>query len=184
LPAVRGGIERRSGGLSGKWKNISGWLAAIVILDQLTKVVVDRTIALYQSIAIVDGLFSFTYVRNPGAAFGIFAGHAAIYRRPFLILVSILASGFIVILLKRLDGRERGLITALTFILGGAVGNLIDRVFYGEVIDFLDVYWRNYHWPAFNVADSFITIGVAVALFYLYKHKGDDPFAGPVKADK
>ena len=113
--------------MSGKWKFISGWLAAIVILDQLTKVIVDRTMALYQSIAIVDGLFSFTYVRNPGAAFGIFAGNAAIYRRPFLILVSILASGFIVTLLQRLDGRERGLITALTFILGGAVGNLIDR---------------------------------------------------------
>ena len=77
LPALRRGIERRSGGLSGKWKNISGWLAAIVILDQLTKVIVDRTMALYQSIPIVDGLFSFTYVRNTGAAFGIFAGSAA-----------------------------------------------------------------------------------------------------------
>jgi signal peptidase II len=168
--------------LSGKWKNISGWFAAIVTLDQLTKAIVDRTMALYQSIPIVDGLFSFTYVRNPGAAFGIFAGNAEIFRRPFLILVSILASGFIVTLLHRLDGRERGLITALTFILGGAVGNLIDRVFYGEVIDFLDVYWRNHHWPAFNIADSFITIGVAIALFCLYKHKGDDPFAGPVNS--
>ncbi len=165
--------------MSGKWKNVSGWLAPIVFLDQFTKVIVDRTMALYQSIAIVDGLFNLTYVRNPGAAFGIFAGSAAIYRRPFLILVAILASGFIVTLLHRLDGRERGLITALTFILGGAVGNLIDRIIYGEVIDFLDVYWRSYHWPAFNVADSFITIGVAIALFSLYKHKGDDPFAGP-----
>lgn len=184
MPALRGGIERWSGGLSGKWKTISVWLAAIIILDQLTKVIVARTMALYQSIAIFDGLFSFTYVRNPGAAFGIFAGNAEIFRRPFLILVSILASGFIVTLLHRLDGRERGLITALTFILGGAVGNLIDRMIYGEVIDFLDVYWRNYHWPAFNVADSFITIGVAIALFRLYKHKGDDPFAGPANADK
>jgi signal peptidase II len=182
LPALRGGVERRSGGLSAKWKNISVWLAAIIILDQLTKVIVDRTMALYQSIAIVDGLFSFTYVRNPGAAFGIFAGNAEIFRRPFLILVSILASGFIITLLRRLADGERGLIAALTFILGGAVGNLIDRVFYGEVIDFLDVYWRNYHWPAFNVADSFITIGVAIALFCLYKHKGDDPFAGPINS--
>ena len=168
--------------MSGKWKFISGWLAAIVILDQLTKAIVDRTMALYQSIPIVDGWFNLTYVRNTGAAFGIFAGNAEIFRRPFLILVSILASGFIITLLRRLADRERGLIAALTFILGGAVGNLIDRVFYGEVIDFLDVYWRNYHWPAFNVADSFITIGVAIALFSLYKHKGDDPFAGPVNS--
>lgn len=170
--------------MSGKWQSISGWLAAIVILDQLTKIIVDRTMALYQSIPIVDGLFNLTYVRNPGAAFGIFAGSAESFRRPFLILVSILVSGFIVTLLQRLDGRERGLITALTFILGGAVGNLIDRIIYGEVIDFLDVYWRNYHWPAFNVADSFITSGVAIALFCLYMHEGDDPFAGPANADK
>ena len=170
--------------MSGKWQFVCGSLAAIIFLDQLTKIVVDRTMALYQSIPIVDGLFNLTYVRNPGAAFGIFAGSAENLRRPFLILVSILASGFIVTLLRRLDSRERGLITALTFILSGAIGNLIDRVIHGEVIDFLDVYWRNYHWPAFNVADSFITIGVAIALFGLYKHKGDDPFAGPEKADK
>lgn len=170
--------------MSGKWKSISGWLAAIVFFDQLTKIIVDRTMALYQSIPIVDGLFNFTYVRNPGAAFGIFAGSAETFRRPFLILVSILASGFIVTLLRRLADGEKGLITALTFILGGAVGNLIDRMIYGEVIDFLDVYWRDHHWPAFNVADSFITIGVAVALFCLYKHKSADPFAGPANADK
>ena len=169
--------------MSGKWQFVCGWLAAIILLDQLTKIVVDRTMVLYQSIPIVDGLFNLTYVRNAGAAFGIFAGSAESFRRPFLILVSILASGFIVALLRRLDSRERGLITALTFILSGAIGNLIDRVIHGEVIDFLDVYWRNHHWPAFNVADSFITTGVALALFCLYKHKGGDPFAGPANAD-
>jgi signal peptidase II len=169
--------------LSGKWQFVCGWLAAIILLDQLTKIVVDRMMVLYQSIPIVDGLFNLTYVRNAGAAFGIFAGSAESFRRPFLILVSILASGFIVALLRRLDSRERGLITALTFILSGAIGNLIDRVIHGEVIDFLDVYWRNHHWPAFNVADSFITTGVALALFCLYKHKGGDPFAGPANAD-
>lgn len=134
--------------------------------------------ALYQTIPIVEGLFNLTYVRNSGAAFGIFAGSAEIFRRPFLILVSIVASGFIVSLLRRLADRQRGLIIALTFVLGGAIGNLIDRVFYGEVIDFLDLYWRNYHWPAFNIADSFITVGVAIALYCLYKHEGADPFAG------
>jgi len=166
--------------LSGKWNRIGAWLAVIVFLDQFTKIVVDRTMTLHQSIAIVDGLFSLTYVRNAGAAFGIFAGSAEIFRRPFLILVSILASGFIVTLLKRLADSEKGLITSLTFVLGGAIGNLIDRIFYGEVIDFLDVYWRNYHWPAFNIADSFITVGVALALFSLYKHEGADPFARPL----
>jgi len=164
--------------LSGKWQSISGWLTAIVVLDQLTKLIVHRTMALHQSIPIIDGLFNLTYVRNTGAAFGIFAGSAEIFRRPFLILVSILASAFIVSLLRRLANGQRELITALTFVLGGAIGNLIDRVFYGEVIDFLDVYWRSYHWPAFNIADSFITIGVGIALYCLYKHEGADPFGG------
>jgi len=165
--------------LSGKWKTIGAWLAVIVFLDQLTKIIVDRTMTLHQSIPIIEWLFNLTYTRNPGAAFGIFAGSAEIFRRPFLILVSILASGFIVTLLRRLSDSEKGLITALTFVLGGAIGNLIDRVFYGEVIDFLDLYWRNYHWPVFNIADSCITIGVAIALICLYKHEGGDPFAGP-----
>lgn len=163
--------------MSGKWRNISLWLAAIVVLDQSTKIIVQRTMALYQSIPIIDGLFNLTYVRNTGAAFGIFAGSAEIFRRPFLILVSILASGFIISLLRRLEDRQKGLLSALAFVLGGAIGNLIDRIFYGEVIDFLDVYWRDYHWPAFNIADSFITVGVAIALYCLYKHEGSDPFA-------
>jgi len=163
--------------LSRKWPSVCGWLAAIVVLDQLTKLSVHLSMALYQSTPIIDGVFNLTYVRNTGAAFGIFAGSAEIFRRPFLILVSILASGFIVSLLRRLPDGERGLVIALTFVLGGAIGNLIDRIFYGEVIDFFDVYWRNYHWPAFNVADSFITIGVAIALLCLYKHQGTDPFA-------
>ena len=170
--------------MSGKWKFVCGWLAAIILLDQLTKIIVDRTMALYQSIPIVDGLFNLTYVRNPARHLASSPAARKVFRRPFLILVSILASGFIVTMLRRLDSRERGLITALTFILGGAIGNLIDRVIHGEVIDFLDVYWRNHHWPAFNVADSFITIGVALALFCLYKHKGGDPFAGPANADR
>ncbi len=133
---------------------------------------------LHQTIPIIDGFFNLTYVRNTGAAFGIFAGSAEIFRRPFLILVSIIAIGFIFVMLKRLPEKGTGLITALAFILGGAAGNLIDRIVYGEVIDFLDFYWGSYHWPAFNLADSFITVGVAITLFILMKTKDSDPFAG------
>jgi signal peptidase II len=178
MPTLRCCAQRWSSGLSRKWRLVSSWLAAIVVVDQLAKIIVQRTMPLYQSIPILDGVFNLTYVRNTGAAFGIFAGSAEIFRRPFLILVSILASGFIISLLRRLADRQTGLITALTFVLGGAIGNFIDRVFYGEVIDFLDVYWRTYHWPAFNIADSFITIGVAIAIYFLYKHEGPDPFTG------
>jgi signal peptidase II len=163
--------------LSGKWRIVAGWLTAIVVGDQVTKQIVDRSMPLYHSIPILEGFFNLTYVRNTGAAFGLFAGSAEIFRRPFLIIVSIVAIGFIFNMLRRLYDDEKGLVTALAFILGGAVGNLIDRIFYGEVIDFLDCYWGSYHWPAFNVADSFITIGVGLTIFCLYRHKGEDPFA-------
>ncbi len=85
--------------------------------------------------------------------------------------------GFIIVLLRRLPERENTLIIALSFILGGAIGNLIDRLLYGEVIDFLDFYWSGYHWPAFNAADSFITLGVILTLFRLIQSKDKDPFA-------
>jgi len=164
--------------LSVKWRIVSGWFAAIIVLDRLSKIIIDRLLPLHHSIPVIDGFFNLTYVRNTGAAFGIFAGSVEIFRRPFLIAVSIVASGFIVVMLRRLPDKEKGLTTALAFILGGAVGNLIDRVVYGEVIDFLDCFWGNYHWPAFNLADSFITVGVLLALYILLRAKGEDPFGG------
>jgi signal peptidase II len=163
--------------LTVKTKLVVGWVAGILVLDQLTKWVVDRMMPLHYSIPIIDGFFNLTYIRNTGAAFGIFAGSAAAFRLPFLILFSLLAIGFMIMMLRRLPDSEKGLITALALILGGALGNLIDRALYGEVIDFLDFYWGSYHWPAFNVADSCITIGVAITIFYMIKAKGADPFA-------
>jgi signal peptidase II len=174
---LRGGTRFGSDGLSRKWKIVVGWLIVILVLDQLTKMIVDRTMPLHHSIPIIDGWFSLTYVRNTGAAFGIFAGSHEAFRLPFLILVSVLALGFVVLMLKRLRDQETGLITALAFIIAGALGNLVDRILYGEVIDFLDFYWSHYHWPAFNLADSCITIGVLITLYYLIRAKGEDPFA-------
>lgn len=163
--------------MSAKTKLVGGWLVFILIADQLTKFIVDRTMPLHHSVPVIDNWFSLTYIRNTGAAFGFLAGSAAAFRLPFLIVFSLVAIGFVVAMLRRLPDQETGLITALAFILGGAIGNLIDRFAYGEVIDFLDFYWSGYHWPAFNVADSFITIGVAITVFYLVKAKGEDPFA-------
>jgi len=163
--------------MSAKAKLTLTWIAVIVVADQITKFIIDRTMPLHHSIPVIDGLFSLTYIRNTGAAFGIFAGSAAAFRLPFLIIFSLVAIGFVVTMLRRLPDNQTGLITALAFIIGGAVGNLIDRIVYGEVIDFLDFYWKGYHWPAFNLADSFITVGVLITVFYLIKAKGEDPFA-------
>jgi len=152
-------------------------VVAIVVLDQATKAIVDRAMPLYHSTPIIENFFSLTYIRNTGAAFGILARSGAAFRRTFLIGFSVIAIGFIVAMLRRLPSDEKVLTVALAFILGGAFGNLIDRLVYGEVIDFLDFYWSGYHWPAFNVADSFITVGVVIILVRLLLAKGEDPFA-------
>lgn len=143
----------------------------ILILDQATKLYVDANFRLHESLPVIDGIFHLTYVRNKGAAFGIFADSAV--RIPFFITVSIVAMLAILWYLRRLRDDQRLAYLALTLIFSGAVGNLIDRIRYGEVIDFLDVFWRSYHWPAFNVADSAITVGVTLLFIeiWLEDHK-------------
>jgi signal peptidase II len=163
--------------LSPKTKLVVEVLIAIVVLDQATKLLVDRTMLLHDSIPVIDNFFSLTYIRNTGAAFGILADSHELFRLTFLIAFSLAAIGFILVMLRRLPESEKALTIALAFILGGAAGNLIDRLIYGEVIDFLDFYWSGHHWPAFNVADSFITIGVLIMLFRLATTKDQDPFA-------
>ena len=160
-----------------KGKIVFSLLVFIILLDQISKFIVDRTMALNHSIPVIQNLFSLTYIRNTGAAFGILAGSDAAFRLPILIVFSLLAIGFIGMMLRRLPESEKGLITALTFIMGGAIGNLVDRVVYGEVIDFLDFYWSQFHWPAFNFADSFISLGVLITSYYLIRSKGEDPFS-------
>ncbi|MEE8113127.1 MAG: signal peptidase II [Nitrososphaerales archaeon] len=163
--------------MSRRVKLIGCLLVLILFLDQTTKIIVNRLISLNDSIPVIENFFNLTHIRNTGAAFGFLAKSNKIFRSTFLILFSILAMGFIVTLLRRLPDRETTLNTALTFILGGAIGNLIDRLLYGEVIDFLDFYWSRFHWPAFNFADSFITVGVILSLYRLITAKGGDPFA-------
>ena len=147
-----------------KFTIVSIWVVVIVVLDQATKIVVDRSMALHSSLPIIDGIFNLTYIRNTGAAFGILAGNHEAFRVPFLITVSVAAIGFIIILLRRLAADATGLITALSFILGGAIGNLIDRVLFGSVTDFIQVHYAGWYFPAFNVADSAITLGVVAML--------------------
>jgi len=141
----------------------------ILIVDQLTKFYIDRTMKLYQSIPLIDGFFSITYLRNRGAAFSFLA--EASWRLPFFLLATVIAVIAILVAFKKLRDDQRFAAVSLTMILAGAVGNLIDRVRMGEVIDFLDVYWRNQHWPAFNVADSAICVGVALLAFDMFREE-------------
>jgi signal peptidase II len=139
----------------------------IVLLDQATKALIVRTMRLGESIPVVPGLFDIVFVFNPGAAFGFLAGLPAGLRSPFFVLISVAAVILIVIYRTRYLRHNRLASVALALILGGAIGNLIDRLRYGMVVDFLDVYFRQYHWPAFNVADSAISIGVGLMLLDL-----------------
>jgi signal peptidase II len=132
--------------------------AVVLVADQLTKLYVDRTMQLYQSVPVVPDLFSITYLRNKGAAFSFLSD--ATWRLPFFILISLIAIGVILGVFFRLRPDQRFTALCLSLIFSGALGNLIDRVRLGEVIDFLDVYWQTHHWPAFNVADSAICVGV------------------------
>lgn len=137
--------------------------AISVVLDQATKLHIDYHFDLYESVPVIPGLFSLTYIRNQGAAFGILADSSI--RVPFFIGVSTLAMlGILLFLKKRSNGQRLGNL-GLALVFSGAAGNLIDRLRLGEVIDFIDVYWRSYHWPAFNVADSAITVGVALLIY-------------------
>jgi signal peptidase II len=120
--------------------------------------------SLYESIPVVPGFFHLTYVRNPGAAVGLFAGRAESFRKPFFLLVTLVALGGILLAVRKLSAQRRWMLASLALIFGGAAGNLVDRVRWGEVVDFLDVFWRSYHWPAFNVADSAITVGIVMLL--------------------
>jgi signal peptidase II len=143
--------------------------AVVLILDQASKLYIDRHFFLGQSIVVVPGFFNLTYVRNKGAAFGIFADSSL--RLPFFIAVSTIAVLAIFWYLRRLQGDQRLLRFSLSLIFAGALGNLIDRIRLHEVIDFLDVYWRQHHWPAFNVADSAITVGVCLLLIDLWREE-------------
>jgi signal peptidase II len=138
----------------------------VLVLDQATKLYIDKSMALHSSIAVIENFFSITYLRNKGAAFGILANSP--YRLPFFLMVSAVAACVIIVVIKKLREDQRLAAISLSLIFSGAVGNLIDRVRLGEVIDFLDAHWYNHHWPAFNIADSAICVGVFLLVIDMY----------------
>jgi signal peptidase II len=148
---------------------------SVIVTDQLSKLHIMQTMRLHESIPVIPNLFSLTYIRNPGAAFGLMAGSSNAFRMVFFGLTSVFALVLLGTILYRMPEREWMGRLSVAAILGGAVGNLIDRLRFGEVIDFLDVYIDNYHWPAFNVADSAITVGVIVLIIHFMFEKQDVP---------
>jgi signal peptidase II len=134
------------------------------IADQLSKLLILRAFTEGEVRPVIQGLFNLTLAFNPGAAFGLWTGLSDGSRQVVLALTTLLALGVVFVFLRHTANRGWIPQTALAAILGGALGNVIDRLRYGRVVDFLDFYWENYHWPAFNIADSAICIGVAVLI--------------------
>ena len=141
----------------------SAFLVFIIIVgDQLTKMWIVDSFALYESKVIVPGFFNLTYITNRGAAFGFLSGDFGQWRHLFFVIVAIVALVFLAVIFKQFKDESKLFSVSICLIAGGAVGNLIDRIRLGAVIDFLDVYIKGYHWPAFNVADSAIFVGVTL----------------------
>ncbi len=143
-----------------KWLWIS---LLVVVLDQLTKSVAVSNLVLFQPVEIFPG-FNFTLMYNQGAAFS-FLSDASGWQRWFFAAIAVGVSVGIIFWLKRLPPDHRLMAVSLALILGGAIGNVWDRILLGHVVDFIDVYYAEYHWPAFNIADSAISVGAVLLIF-------------------
>lgn len=146
----------------------------VVVADQVTKAVIQAHFSLYETLTVINGFFNITYIMNPGGAFGIFADQSPQLRKFVFLFLSSIVAVLILWFYKRTCGNDKILSSAFALIFGGAVGNLIDRVRFGTVVDFLDFHAGNLHWPAFNIADSAITVGMGVFLYYIVFNKISD----------
>ena len=142
---------------------------AIVVLDQWSKWMVEAHLPFHASVRIIPGFLDFTHVRNTGVAFGFLASQGDLARTLMLTALGLGALTVVGIYFWRTPADDRLLLAALALILGGAVGNLLDRIAAGAVTDFIDVYVRSYHWHTFNVADSAITIGIVLMALDLWR---------------
>jgi len=143
----------------------------VVLMDQLAKWYVTISLSLHETIPVIEGFFSITSIRNPGAAFGFLAGMPPLFRTVFFLGLSTGAIVVIVMFIRFHATKNNLLVCALSLILGGAVGNMIDRIRLGEVIDFIDLFAGSYHWPAFNIADSSITVGAVILIWDMMRKK-------------
>ncbi len=149
-----------------KWFGIS---ALIIIVDQITKYAASSMLLMHEPVAMLP-FFNFTLMHNTGAAFSFLADQGG-WQRWFFAVLALGVSLALTVWLSRLKAHETWLALALSLVLGGAIGNLIDRVYYGYVIDFIDVYYNTSHWPAFNIADAAISIGAVMLIIDTFRSK-------------
>lgn len=151
----------------GKYTKLAVISGLVAILDQITKVIILKNISLHHSVTVIPQFFNITHIHNPGGAFGFMASQNSSVRNLLFLFLSSLAVCFIFYFYKNTPRTHPLLATGIALIFGGAIGNLIDRIRFGKVVDFLDFYIGTYHWPAFNVADSAITVGIIIFIFHI-----------------
>lgn len=144
---------------------------AIVLADQASKSLILSSIKVDDGFSVIPGFFNIVHARNPGAAFGIFSDSFSGFRSLFFITVSVIALVTICVLVARSREVEWSLLMGYVCFFGGALGNLIDRIRFGEVVDFLDFHIRGFHWPAFNVADASLCVGIGFFFIHLLSAK-------------
>jgi signal peptidase II len=156
----------------------------VVAIDQVTKLFVHTHYLLGESTSVISGFFNITYVRNFGAAFGFLAESHPVFREIFFLAMPPTALLIILFILRGVADKDRSQIWALSLVFGGALGNYIDRIRFRYVIDFLDFHINSkYNWPAFNIADSAIVLGVMVLLLLMFKEQTPQPSA-PLEAPR
>jgi signal peptidase II len=153
--------------LPNKYTKLASVAGGVVLADQVSKAFILRYLPNHHSIPIIKGLFDITHIRNSGGAFGLMANMSPMIRTVVFLFISSLAVGLIFYFYKKTPSSQPLLSTGFALIFGGAIGNLIDRIRFGNVVDFLDIYLGNLHWPAFNIADSAITVGIFIFIFHL-----------------
>ena len=139
----------------------------VVAADQITKTLILYYLPLYHSIPVIPGFFNINHIQNPGGAFGFLANQSPYLRNIIFLSVSFLAVCLILWFYAKTPKTHPALASGFAMIFGGAIGNLIDRIRFGKVVDFLDFYLANLHYPVFNIADSAISIGIAIFAFHL-----------------
>ncbi len=150
------------------------FFALIIIIDQISKFIVKYYFKgenIYREIPVIKGFFNIRFTQNDGAVWGIFSNSPHAFIPIIITSLSIIALIIVIYYFLKIDTKCVLELTSLSFIIGGAVGNIIDRILQGYVVDFLDVFIKNYHWPTFNVADSFITVGVIMIIISIWRGK-------------
>lgn len=153
--------------LKNKYTRLALFAGIIILLDQLSKALIVYYMPFSRTIPVINGFFNITHIHNPGGAFGLMANLSPTARSIIFLFISSLAVGLIFYFYKKTPANYRWLAAGFALIFGGAIGNLIDRIRFGFVIDFFDFYVGHLHWPAFNVADSAISVGIGIFVFHL-----------------